>query len=298
MGSLQQAFARCDGRGSMCWRAPGLAALAAVGGAGAGGRSWEPARPGGSTSAAGGVEANKPSERARISHDGKHVCYQTNASNLAAGDPALPDVYWSDLTDPAHPVTKRVSIGWDGSNANDQSTFCEISGDGRYVVFSSHRHQPREGQHRSGAPSSATCSSPTCRRPPATSPPTPTGRSCPTTAATSATTPSPRSTTCGSRTCRRAARCSSRPTPRPGTDVESLRPEISGDGTHVVFASDLGLVANGHERHPRRLPRRSAAVAAPAATAGAHRARVGRPQRPGRRRLEQPARASTPPARS
>ena len=83
------------------------------------------------------VEANKPSERARISHDGKHVCYQTNASNLAAGDPALPDVYWSDLTDPAHPVTKRVSIGWDGSNANDQSTFCEISGDGRYVVFSS-----------------------------------------------------------------------------------------------------------------------------------------------------------------
>ena len=208
----------------------------------------------------GGVEANKPSERARISHDGKHVCYQTNASNLAAGDPALPDVYWSDLTDPAHPVTRRVSIGWDGSNANDQSTFCEISGDGRYVVFSSIATNLVKGNTQRGTfirdmlepdLSKATRNvAPNSDRPVVSDD----GRY------VSYNTLAPFDDVWvkdvqTSRTLQLTAN------PTPGSDVESLRPEISGDGTHVVFASDLGLVAERHERHPGRLPRRPAAVA-------------------------------------
>ena len=154
-----------------------------------------------------------------------------------------------------------MSIGWDGSNANDQSTFCEISGDGRYVVFSSIATNLVKGNTQRGTfirdMLEPDLSKATRNVAPNSDRPVVSRRRPP----TSATTPSPRSTTSGSRTCRRAAQLQLTANPNPGTDVESLRPEISGDGTHVVFASDLGLVAERHERHPGRLPRRPAAVA-------------------------------------
>jgi hypothetical protein len=84
-----------------------------------------------------GGDPNKASSRARISHDGNHSCFQTNASNLAGADVGDPDVYWVDFTNPSAPVTRRVSTSNTGGNADDESTFCEISGNGRYVTFSS-----------------------------------------------------------------------------------------------------------------------------------------------------------------
>src|SRR4051794_824772 len=59
-----------------------------------------------------GVQADKPSTRARISHDGNHVVYQTNATTLASNDNSWQDIYWTDLTKPSAPVTKRVSVGY------------------------------------------------------------------------------------------------------------------------------------------------------------------------------------------
>ena len=42
-----------------------------------------------SLSATGG-DPNKASSRARISHDGNHSCFQTNSSNMAGADLAIP----------------------------------------------------------------------------------------------------------------------------------------------------------------------------------------------------------------
>ena len=285
MGSLQQAFTRATIAGAVL--APCLAALAAVPAhavAAVGtGETWRV------NLAAGGVEANKPSERARISHDGKHFCYQTNASNLAPGDPTLPDVYWSDLTDPAHPVTKRVSIGWDGGNANGQSTFCELSGDGRYVVFSSQATNLVKGSTQRGTfirdmlepdLSKATRNvAPNSDRPVVSDD----GRY------VSYNTLAPFDDVwvkdmATARTLQLTAN------PTPGTDVESLRPEISGDGTHVVFASDLQLTPadtnTARDVYLADLQSWQAGGCRPCA----HGAGVGRLQWPGRRRLEQPAR--------
>lgn len=244
MGSLRTALARAAMAGSLLLA--GLAGGATVvamsaGSAGAAatgtGETWRV------NLGPGLVEANKPSERARISHDGKHVCYQTNASNLAAGDPALPDVYWSDLTDPAHPVTKRVSIGWDGSNANDQSTFCEISGDGRYVVFSSLANNLVKGSTQRGSfirdmfepdLSKATRNIAGNSDRPVVSDD---GRY------VSYNTLAPNNDVwVKDLQTGRTLQVTANPTP--GSDVESLRPEMSGDGTHVVFASDLQLTAS------------------------------------------------------
>ena len=53
------------------------------------------------------------STRARISQDGRHVAYLTK-SELVPGDTDLLDIYWTDMTDPSHPVTRRVSTSYTG----------------------------------------------------------------------------------------------------------------------------------------------------------------------------------------
>jgi Tol biopolymer transport system component len=77
--------------------------------------------------------ADKYSEYPRISADGRYVAFQSNATNLVAGDTnAISDIFVHDRqTD----EIKRVSVNSNGNQGNDSSRYPTISGDGRYVAF-------------------------------------------------------------------------------------------------------------------------------------------------------------------
>ena len=80
-----------------------------------------------------GAQADLDSYHPSISGDGRYVAFESDASNLVAGDSnATSDIF---VYDRATGQTQRVSIASDGSQANDESTTASISGDGRYVVF-------------------------------------------------------------------------------------------------------------------------------------------------------------------
>ena len=79
-----------------------------------------------------------------ISADGRHVAFESSASNLVVGDTNLaPDVFVHDRETGA---TTRVSVASDGTQGsvvdavqtNRGADGARISGDGRYVVFSSY----------------------------------------------------------------------------------------------------------------------------------------------------------------
>jgi Tol biopolymer transport system component len=82
-----------------------------------------------------GVEANNWSESASISADGRYVAFHSLASNLVPGDTnAIWDVFVHDrLTG----ITERVSVDSGGIEGSDSSTGPSISGDGRFVAFTS-----------------------------------------------------------------------------------------------------------------------------------------------------------------
>src|SRR5690242_10023935 len=83
----------------------------------------------------GGAQANGNSLAPAISKDGRYVAFYSDASNLAAGDTnRARDVF---VYDRQTRQTTRVSVAGDGSQANGDSFAPAISGDGRYVVFSS-----------------------------------------------------------------------------------------------------------------------------------------------------------------
>jgi Tol biopolymer transport system component len=85
--------------------------------------------------ATGGAQANGNSQAPAISKDGRYVAFYSGASNLVAGDTnRARDVF---VYDRQTGQTTRVSVGGDGSQANGDSFAPAISGDGRYVVFSS-----------------------------------------------------------------------------------------------------------------------------------------------------------------
>jgi len=87
--------------------------------------------------AANGVDlANGPSIYAAISADGRYVPFVSDATNLVEGDTnGVRDVFVRDLQEG---VTKRVSVGPDGAQANDLSRWRPaLSADGRYIAFSS-----------------------------------------------------------------------------------------------------------------------------------------------------------------
>ena len=85
--------------------------------------------------ATGGGQANGQSLAPAISKDGRFVAFYSNASNLVAGDTnRRRDVF---VHDRQAGQTTRVSVANDGSQANGDSFAPAISGDGRYVVFSS-----------------------------------------------------------------------------------------------------------------------------------------------------------------
>src|SRR5438874_169044 len=85
--------------------------------------------------ATGGGQANGNSIAPAISKDGRFVAFYSDASNLVAGDTnRARDVF---VHDRQTGETTRVSVAQDGAQANGESFAPAISGDGRYVVFSS-----------------------------------------------------------------------------------------------------------------------------------------------------------------
>ncbi len=83
-----------------------------------------------------GGQANAHSFLPAISADGRHVAFQSRASNLVPGDiNEAVDVF---VHDRATGATERVSVASDGTQGNFESRFSPaISADGRYVAFAS-----------------------------------------------------------------------------------------------------------------------------------------------------------------
>lgn len=82
-----------------------------------------------------GTEANNASSFPAISSDGRYVAFQSYADNLVRGDTnGASDIF---VHDRETLQTTRVSISSDGNQGNGESYFPSISGDGRYVAFTS-----------------------------------------------------------------------------------------------------------------------------------------------------------------
>ncbi len=90
-----------------------------------------------------GTQANAGGYGPVISADGRYVAFDSEASNLVAGDtnscdfPIGPTCYDVFLRDRQTGTTERVSVSGVESQANDNSGDPAISADGRYVAFSS-----------------------------------------------------------------------------------------------------------------------------------------------------------------
>jgi len=86
--------------------------------------------------ASGGTQANSNSHMAVISADGRYVVFESDATNLVAGDTnRMMDVFVRDRITGA---TTRVSVATGGTQPNSYSYASAISADGRYVPFSSY----------------------------------------------------------------------------------------------------------------------------------------------------------------
>ena len=82
-----------------------------------------------------GAEANGDSFAPALSSDGRYVAFSSSASNLVDGDTNdANDVF---VHDRQTNTTTRVSVGFDGSQANGGSDQPSLSGDGRLVAFAS-----------------------------------------------------------------------------------------------------------------------------------------------------------------
>jgi hypothetical protein len=82
-----------------------------------------------------GNGGNGQSQHPAISADGEAVSFFSSATNLVTGDTnGLLDVF---VHDRSTGITERVSGGVGASEANGQSTYPDISGDGRFVTFPS-----------------------------------------------------------------------------------------------------------------------------------------------------------------
>ena len=84
-----------------------------------------------------GIEGNLGSGNSSpaLSEDGRLVAFPADASNLVAGDTnAVADVF---LRDRKKQTIKRVSVRFDGTEANAVSGVSDISLDGRFVSFAS-----------------------------------------------------------------------------------------------------------------------------------------------------------------
>jgi Tol biopolymer transport system component len=85
--------------------------------------------------ALGGIEGNGFSETPSISDSGFYVAYASAATNLVPGDINLnTDIFWED---PRSNITRRISVGLGGAEANAGSANPFISPNGRLVVYES-----------------------------------------------------------------------------------------------------------------------------------------------------------------
>jgi hypothetical protein len=81
------------------------------------------------------VEGNSDSSRPSISSDNRFVVFSSNATNLISQDTnGSEDVFVRDRTAGR---TRRVSLAFDGSEGDNRSFDAKISGDGRFVAFTS-----------------------------------------------------------------------------------------------------------------------------------------------------------------
>ena len=82
-----------------------------------------------------GAEANGDSFAPALSSDGRYIAFSSSASNLVDGDTNdANDIF---VRDRQTNTTTRVSVGFDGSQANGGSDQPSLSGDGRLVAFTS-----------------------------------------------------------------------------------------------------------------------------------------------------------------
>ena len=91
-----------------------------------------------------GAEANGDSFAPALSSDGRYVAFSSAATNLVDGDTNdANDIF---IRDRQANTTTRVSVGFDGSQANGGSDQPSLSGDGRLVAFTSTglEHRQRE----------------------------------------------------------------------------------------------------------------------------------------------------------
>src|SRR5204862_2107304 len=85
--------------------------------------------------ASGGTEGNDASLGFALSADGRFVAFQSDATNLVAGDTnGATDVF---VYDRQTGMTERVSVASDGTQANNASSYPVLSADGRFVAFDS-----------------------------------------------------------------------------------------------------------------------------------------------------------------
>jgi Tol biopolymer transport system component len=83
----------------------------------------------------GSIEGNNASNNPSISTDGRHVTFESNATNLVAGDTnSKVDIFVRDLQTG---ITSRMSVTSGGAEGDDVSSDPSISADGRYVAFTS-----------------------------------------------------------------------------------------------------------------------------------------------------------------
>ncbi len=81
-----------------------------------------------------GQQATADCHFSSISTDGRYVAFHSNASNLVPGDTDGLDVF---IRDRETSTTERVSDTYSGEPSNGGSYFAAISGDGRFVAFTS-----------------------------------------------------------------------------------------------------------------------------------------------------------------
>jgi len=82
-----------------------------------------------------GIQANGDCQVSSISSDGRYIAFQSNATNLVAGDTnGTWDIFVRDLT---AGTTTRVSVGVLGVESNGQSLIPSMKSDGSAVVFQS-----------------------------------------------------------------------------------------------------------------------------------------------------------------
>ncbi|HWC12969.1 MAG TPA: hypothetical protein VG929_00045, partial [Actinomycetota bacterium] len=83
-----------------------------------------------------GVEGNGTSFFPALSSDGRFIAFHSDSNNLVPNDTnGRDDVF---VFDRESGTTERVSLSWNGGEANNSSNRASISADGRFVAFASH----------------------------------------------------------------------------------------------------------------------------------------------------------------